>query len=611
MSAPAAERRFGLPVALRPLTGIGRRIVHGFWWLLLAAAAITLGANAWLGWQQAEKVSPAFYQLGFSYTVEWGDVSVSALTPELRRAGPVWPAYIVSIDGKPAPDAVAPLAAALRGPPGPVRLAIDDEVSPVRTITVQRSPAIARAAMGSTSPVLFFLLETGVLLAVALVMMACSVLIMRRRGDDPVAQLLAFAFLGGAITVNGSLLRFALDAEWLDSIDGLLFLIPLTVVLAAFPDGRFRSRFAAGVAVAVVPVILLVTLFPSDSGAVESVILLMLLALTILPWLRFRRTPPGIERQQLKWAAFGFAGAAICLLVAGIITAAIALGAFPAAWQFAAGLIGYGVTVSSLVVLAVATTIAILRINLWDADAAIGNSAAIGAVTAILGGVWAACTIVANELAAALLGGDSKALAAGVSAVIAGTVLGPARSRVNKWVDHRFAGDVNAIKALPEQLKLWRASDTRDDVCRRVLDTVSVRLGATRAGVVLWNGEAWVPFAVRGTADKAALADWIARHLATGTEPAEIAAEDSEFPIRLSLNDGPVPVGIFLFGGRPQGAGLSQEMRAALRSLRTPVAAALRHADRFELQGAAILERFKSLEARIAVLSKPGTQGSG
>lgn len=592
-------RRLRLPDGLRPLTGIWRRIAHGLWWVMLALATSATIGGGWLGWQQARDVSPAFYQLGLSYTPEWGSVSVAAMTPEARRAGPVWPGYIVSINGKPAPEALAPLAAALRGPPGAVRLGIDDEVSPVRTITLQRGPAIQRAAVGSNSPIMFFLLKTGTLLIIGLVMIGCSILIMRRRGDDPVAQLLAFGFLGGVIALTGGPLWLEFGLEWLDDIDGLLFLGPLAIVITAFPDGRFRSPFAAGVALATFPVLLLVSLFPSDSGLLEGLILLLLLGLTVLPYQRFRRTPPGIERQQLKWAAFGFVGSAGCLIVAAIVTIAVSAGAFPASWEFAASLVGYGVTLMSLVVLAVATTIAILRINLWDADAAIGESAAVGAVTAILGGVWAASTIVANEVTTAMLGGDNKALAAGASAVIAGTVLGPARARVNKWVDKRFSGDVNGIKALPEQLRLWQGRDRPREVARRVLDAVIKHLGASRAALLVWDGDGFSPIGLQGIDDNGELADWIAVQIGPGRSLAGNAPDDPRFPIRLTLDDGQLPIGVLLVGGRPQGAGLSSEMRSALQALRTPLAAALRQACRIDAHETAVLDRLAALDARL------------
>ncbi|GAA0737315.1 hypothetical protein [Sphingomonas japonica] len=589
-------RRLGaVPRRMQPLADM-------LWWLLLALVVLSAIGGSWHGWTQAQAISPAFYQLGLSFSDDYeGSVSVDALTPQVRRSGPIWPAHIVAIDGKPAPAGMAALARALSGPPGSVRLTVDDDVSPPQTLTLRRGPDVQRAAMGTTSPVTLFLLETGLPLAATLAMMACAALIFRKRRRDPVALMLSFALLCGASTLIGTGWWLARDLEIIDRGTGLSFFALLIIVVTAFPDGAFRSRWAAGVAVAAGPLALALMAFPSESGLAEGVIVLLLLAVILLPWRRFRRTPPGIERQQLKWAAVGFCGAAIVLLVAAMVIVAVAADAFPASWELGANLATGGLLNFSLVVLAVGTTVAVLRISLWDADAAIGKSAGVGAVTVALGGIWAGCTILANETAAALFGAENKALAAAASAIIAGSVVGPARARISKWIDDRINGEVAAIAALPEQISLWRQGDTPADIGRRVTDTIAAQLGASRAALLVWTGDRFTTAACRGV-EASALATWLAERVDDEGDVNETAPGDPLFPIRLRLRDGTVPVGLLLIGGRPQGAGLAKDVRAALNAVRTPVAAALRDAYRHDRREAALSDRLRALDRRLAQL---------
>ena len=90
----------------------------------------------------------------------------------------------------------------------------------------------------------------------------------------------------------------------------------LLIALAVFPDGVFVPRYLRWLFVASLPLIAFLTL-PQVDATVQVLVgvgvFLLLLGGQIV---RYRRLQPGIERQQIKWAAFGFAAGLILLLIA-------------------------------------------------------------------------------------------------------------------------------------------------------------------------------------------------------------------------------------------------------------------------------------------------------
>ena len=114
------------------------------------------------------------------------------------------------------------------------------------------------------------------------------------------------------------------------------------------------------------------------------------------------------------------------------------------------------------VAVALATTVAVLRHDLFDVDRAIAVTAAYSVLTLGVVGVY----LVAAVASGALLGGQSPVVAATVTAAVA-VALGPARRRVQRAVDRLFYPRrrrvldaltelevrTNAGEAAPEQLQ--------------------------------------------------------------------------------------------------------------------------------------------------------------
>jgi hypothetical protein len=137
--------------------------------------------------------------------------------------------------------------------------------------------------------------------------------------------------------------------------------------------------------------------------------------------LRFRRAR-GVERQQLRWLAWGAALAAAALLVA--------LAGLEWEDSFTLLNVALGVTAG---LLPLATGAAILRYRLYDLDRIISRTVAYGLLTVLLGGGYAALVLGLGQL----LGQDSSlVVAAGTLAVAA--LFQPARRRIQTSVDRRF-----------------------------------------------------------------------------------------------------------------------------------------------------------------------------
>jgi hypothetical protein len=137
---------------------------------------------------------------------------------------------------------------------------------------------------------------------------------------------------------------------------------------------------------------------------------------------RFRRAR-GVERQQLRWLAWGAGLAAVLLLVA-LAGLAIERPGFNL-FNVALGV--------CLALLPLATGAAILRYRLYDLDRIISRTLAYGLLTVLLGGGYALVVLGLGQL----LGRDSSLVVAAATLAVAG-LFQPARRRVQTAVDRRF-----------------------------------------------------------------------------------------------------------------------------------------------------------------------------
>jgi hypothetical protein len=138
--------------------------------------------------------------------------------------------------------------------------------------------------------------------------------------------------------------------------------------------------------------------------------------------LRFRRSR-GVERQQLKWFTYAAALMGAFLLLSDYL--------FP---QSGVVEVLYGLAVA---LVPVAAGVAVLRYRLYDIDRLVNRTLVYGALTALLGAVYAGAVLVLGQLFGGV-GGDPPSLAVAGATLAVAALFQPARRRIQAVVDRRF-----------------------------------------------------------------------------------------------------------------------------------------------------------------------------
>jgi hypothetical protein len=256
--------------------------------------------------------------------------------------------------------------------------------------------------------------------------------------------------------------------------------------LLLFPDGRLPSPRWRPVAVAAVIAIGLMTagvavaskselssgvVFASPLGIVwadplidvlgfPTFIFLIGVALACVASVLIRfRAASGVERQQLKWFAYG----------AGLIPA-VGVGATLLSFvaPTASADIGPNLWPLSVAGIPIASAIAILKFHLYDIDVLVNRTLVYGALSAVLAATYFVAIISSQAVLRSFTGGSEIAVALSTLAVVA--VFAPVRSRIRRFVDRRF------------YRSRYDAARTLDDFSVRLRDEVD--LDAVRAGLI-------------------------------------------------------------------------------------------------------------------------------
>jgi hypothetical protein len=322
----------------------------------------------------------------------------------------------------------------------------------------------------------------------------------------------AAGLLGGLAAFSAEYARYALGPRggslpgglamaWLNGWvgtfwAGLVFLF----LLLLFPTGRLPSRrwrpvaWACAVCVtvlcvqqAVMPGPLEASGQPNPLGigsaraALEWSYALVTLCFVLLMLLcagsvvgRFRRAG-GVERQQLKWFAYGAGQLAVLF--------ALALG-LPGVWNRWVSLtvsdVVFGI---SFALIPVTIGIAILRYRLYDIDRLIRRTLVYGLLTALLAAVYAGLVLGLEELFGGIGAQPPSWAVAGATLAVA-ALFQPARRRIQQAVDRRFNRrryDTKTIEAFSARLRHHVDLDT---LTAELLAVVDQTMEPTKAS--LW-----------------------------------------------------------------------------------------------------------------------------
>ena len=541
---------------------------------VLAIGAVILGLVHAI--RETYEVRPAFRELSLDYDLETdGRISIK---PEARPHSKYW---LVAIDG----EAVDPyiripqLAHRLRAAEGPVvnlQLTGDDGKSlqleqKRRTTPMDKDAAEARDFRFAAR------LTSGLLACSALLL--CSFLLARRRPSDPVALLVAFAFAGLASTIDPPL------AMWMaygwpllyDVISSGWFYLFL-IALAVFPDGIFVPKSYRWLIIVGVPLAIFVSLHEVDANLQALIALGSLFAVLTGQVVRYRRLEPGIERQQIKWAAFGFAAGLVLVTIAFILLPFLPEEANQP--NFVLNLIVVLLFSLGMAILPLGLLVALTRFRLWEADTVITRSAAYAVVTLVVGVVWAVSSDLLKLVIEEVVGRESQAGATTAGAVIAAGIFSPTQSLVLGWTRKRFGGPLDRMRTASARMKKWALTETPDEVATRTLAIIEDVMHPSASAIVL---------------DTALSRELIAARNVS-------SADDPELIENLALTDDEGPVGTLLLGRRSDRNRYNRQQLEAIEELIPPLAEALRIARSHHSRESVMQQRLDEMAARLAQL---------
>ena len=195
-----------------------------------------------------------------------------------------------------------------------------------------------------------------------------------------------------------------------------------------------------------VPLAIFVSLQNVNSDVQALVGLGSLLLVVAAQIRRYRRLEPGIERQQIKWAAFGFAAGLTLVSVAFLF-----LPFLPQDNSQQSLMMNLAVVLLfsvGMAVLPLGLLVALTRFRLWEADTVITRSAAYAVVTLVVGVVWAVSSDLLKLVIEEVMGRESQAGATTAGAVIAAGIFSPTQSLVLGWTRGASAAPSTACAPL-------------------------------------------------------------------------------------------------------------------------------------------------------------------
>jgi hypothetical protein len=186
------------------------------------------------------------------------------------------------------------------------------------------------------------------------------------------------------------------------------------------------------------------------------------IACIVAVFLRFRRAR-GVERQQLKWFAYGTSLSILMLIVIVILEFSTTNGAD---WPF----------YLAVVCIPISAGIAMLRYRLYDIDVLINRTLVYGLLTATLLVVYLVLVFGGQHLLASFFG-PNNAVVLVASTLIVAALFQPLRQRVQQLVDRRFyRSKYDAAKVVTRFSETLRQEVNLDQLREQLLTVVQETL---------------------------------------------------------------------------------------------------------------------------------------
>jgi hypothetical protein len=603
--------RLALPDRLPPLTGRFLLLSRIIW---VVAASLMLLNLLFSHGQQNERLqlNHAFYALG-TRTQDWGTAGpyVVPVSAEARRNIPSGE-QLVAVDGNPIgfsthlvgypnrPELVRRLSGAEGGQTALTMLRPDGTRHTVRlTRRAANEPAVM--ADGGISADIWVWAAYWIAVAGGLLAFAPATLIMLRRPHDTVAVLLATGLVSEA---NLSAL-WPSQPMWVWAILSNLFLFSIVTGMATFPDGRLQPRWRL-IPPAIALVLVAMPFIAIDRPALWPIASLlmtgMLIVTVLIAMIRYRSTPPGLARQQMKFAMLGFAVVMVLAVTSFLIGHLMdQVGIEARRWM---GLLTTFTDAGQAVAFSLGLLVSLLRYRLYDADAVISRSAAYAFLTILLGAIFAGSEKVIEVLGEEFFGEGSRALAAGLGAAIAAIMIAPLHERVRNWTEKRFQRALSRLRSsLPRTVSDMREYASLDHLLSTVAGQIEKGVRATRAAILLNDGGGPLAAALTRHISQPEVEAWRDGWTAGAGATLDCDRDDALFPLRMRLHaDGAGTIGWILLGPRPDGSFYGKDEREALAELADPIARAIHIVRQRSAREAHIFSHIHGLQSELARL---------
>ena len=423
-------------------------------------------------------------------------------------------------------------------------------------------------------------------------------LLFRRKREDVVSSLVSLAILLAMATEQPAAAALA-AAGVPETVHRILYdlaNIALVAGILLFPHGRLRPW-------PVLAALLLLPALLALRGDVYrgALIAFMIGAVGLLLWRL--RTSSGEERQQLKWAVFGFTGYATFLAVALVADMAKAGAGSLGAQLALEAAAGFAFALAFLLLQA-GLLVALLRYRLYDAEVAISRSASFALIALILAAVFAATMEGVKEVILRFFGRDAGSIAPIVGAALSTALVSPVYDKVQHWAEGRFHRRLAALRRdLPEILRDLRHTATPPELTEEVLERIAGGVRSSRVALLL-GGEVAGTRGI-GAAEVEAWREAARLDPDACTAGAAVETHDILFPLRrpLLLDQGGC-VGWILLGPHPDRSRLSTAEIGALDELAAPIARAVRVVEAREARERGVAEALDRQQRQIDALAR-------
>ncbi|GII57807.1 hypothetical protein Pth03_61960 [Planotetraspora thailandica] len=349
-----------------------------------------------------------------------------------------------------------------------MRVPCDGATCPAGTISSTQAHALTALGLTPSGYALYLIVLVTLLAGIYL---AVAGLLLRLAGRRVSAAYAAAVLVAVGVTFPQTLPELAAtDPFWsgaVDVVERLSFVVFVCWALS-FPDGRYRPRWTAAVA----PALLVyegLGLFgfdPETGGLVDLALTLALVVFVVaVQTHRYRHSGESSERRQIRWVAGSIAGALI-----GLVLASVAQGPLQIRPGSLADLIVQGGIVLAFTLIPVSIAASVLRRGLWDVRASVGRAVTYGALTLAVTICYA--TLVAAVTAISSFDGTGVAIAgAGLVAI----VVHPGYVRLRRAVNRLLYGERDDPSAVLDELADRIASAAEPTVVLTSVAQVLVR----------------------------------------------------------------------------------------------------------------------------------------